>query len=63
MASPPPVPALLISLIEVFFLVFSAISGRELRRVVWRGVLDRLSFTSNLNTVALHVYKEGDVVR
>jgi hypothetical protein len=40
MASPPPVPALLISLIEVFFLVFSAISGRELRRIVWRGVLD-----------------------
>jgi hypothetical protein len=61
--SPPPVPALLISLIVVLFLVLSAITGRELRRIVRRGVLGRLGFTSNLNTVALHVYKEGDVVR
>jgi hypothetical protein len=63
MADPPPIPTIVVRLIEVIFLIFSAIGRGKLRWSLRRGVFSILSFSNDLDTVALHINEEGDVVR
>jgi hypothetical protein len=60
--APPPIPAILIRLIGVIFLVFSAICRGELRWSLGRGVSRILVISDHLDTVAMHIDEEGDEV-
>jgi hypothetical protein len=53
---------IVVRLIKVIFLVFSTISRGKARWSMRRGIFNILSFSNHLDTVALHIHEEGDVV-